>query len=105
MGVEVLRIPIVVAIPQRAWGVYQQRALRPQLEHTASVLGHRERDAAVVLGEGVWMKMCVHLLRDRNTRVAEDLRQLEDVASGREEKARERVPKVVKAQLPVHAST
>ena len=47
--------------------------------------------------------MRIHLLRDRHARVAEDLRQLEDVATRREEETRERVPQVEQAELLVDA--
>jgi len=55
--------------------------LSVELHDGAGLLGHRERDAAVVLGERIRVKVRVDLLRDRDARVTEDLRQLEDVAA------------------------
>ena len=50
------------------------------------------------------MEVRVDLLRDRHAGVAEDLRQLEDVAAGREEQAGEGVPQIVEPQLLRDAS-
>jgi hypothetical protein len=55
--------------------------LGSELQHDARFLGHREGDAAVVLGECIGVKVRVNLLRDRDARVAEDLGELEDVAA------------------------
>src|SRR2546423_3342342 len=73
--------------------------LRSEFDHHAGLLGHREGDAAVVLAERIRVEVRVDLLRDRDARVAEDLRELEDVAAGRQEQAGEGVPQVVDAQL------
>ena len=60
-----------------------------KLDDGAGFVRHRERHAAVILGECIRVKVRVDLLRNRDARVAEDLRELEDVAAGREEQAGE----------------
>jgi hypothetical protein len=48
-----------------------QRSSRAKPPDDARSFGHCKRDAAVVLGKRVWMKVCVDLLRDRDAGVAE----------------------------------
>jgi hypothetical protein len=73
--------------------------LRPKFDDYARFLGHRERNAAIVLGEGVRVEVRVDLLGDGDAGVAQDLGELEDVAAGREEQAGERVAHIVDAEL------
>src|SRR5688572_7939945 len=84
-------------------GERRERVLCVELDDNASAVGHRERHAAVVLGERVGVEVGVDLLRDRDAGVAEDLGELEDVAAGGEEEAGEGVAEVVDAELLVDA--
>ena len=76
--------------------------MRSPLRHRihGALLGNIEPDPVVVLLPRLRREVRVDLLRDRHVRMAEDLRQPEDVAAVENPVGRERVAQVVEPQRP-----